>query len=190
MLQESAAEGYYADKLGVLRRTFAGKSVTLGKNSLIVEEQTYPIVDDVIILLPKMQWPSRLQGSGMSSDRDNTKRGSFSEEIQHTFGVQWNKFSVLMEEHEKEFEEYFDLTGTEGFKDQVLCDLGCGMGRWSYFLAPHCRNIILVDFSDAIFAARHTLRDAPNALFFMADINALPFAAEFTDFLFCLGVLH
>ena len=31
---------------------------------------------------------------------------------------------------------------------------------------------------------------ARNTLFFMGDIKALPFADDFCDFLFCLGVLH
>ena len=49
---------------------------------------------------------------------------------------------------------------------------------------------MLVDFSDAIFEACRNLDGAGNALFFMADIKRLPFAPDFCDFLFCLGVLH
>ena len=52
------------------------------------------------------------------------------------------------------------------------------------------REIVLVDFSDAIFVARNNLRGVDNALFFMADIRRLPFRADFTDLLFSLGVLH
>jgi len=53
-----------------------------------------------------------------------------------------------------------------------------------------CREIILVDFSDSIFIARKNLQGANNCLFFMADLKKLPFASDFCDFLFCLGVLH
>jgi SAM-dependent methyltransferase len=71
-----------------------------------------------------------------------------------------------------------------------VCDLGCGIGRWSYFLKDAAREMMLVDFSNAIFVARQNLSSAPNALFFMGDIKKLPFADNFCDFLFSLGVLH
>src|SRR5205823_14169167 len=71
-----------------------------------------------------------------------------------------------------------------------VCDLGCGMGRWSYFLKDRCKEIVLVDFSDAIFVARKNLASASNALFFMGDLKRLPFRDNFADFLFSLGVLH
>jgi len=71
-----------------------------------------------------------------------------------------------------------------------VCDLGCGNGRWSYFLKDICREIILVDFSDAIFVARKNLSQSSNCLFFMGDLKKLPFREDFTDFLFSLGVLH
>ncbi len=70
------------------------------------------------------------------------------------------------------------------------CDLGGGIGRWSYFLKDKCRELVLVDFSEAIFVARRNLRDAGSALFFMGDLKRLPFRNNFTDFLVCLGVLH
>jgi SAM-dependent methyltransferase len=185
--------GYYKDKVDLLRHVFGGKPVSLTDTALIVGDQQYPIVNDVIVLLPQSQWPSGLRGRATPHVGDVPAKPSekgFSQEIQFTFGVQWNTFSGMMEEHEKELSEYFDLTGIDGFRGQVICDLGCGMGRWSYFLAPRCRNVLLVDFSEAIFAARRTLRDFGNALFFMGDVSRLPFAPDFADFIFSLGVLH
>jgi len=73
---------------------------------------------------------------------------------------------------------------------ETVCDLGCGMGRFSYFLKDICRDLILVDFSDSIFVARKNLAGADNCLFFMCDLREIPFAENFADFLFCLGVLH
>ncbi|OGS34371.1 MAG: hypothetical protein A2293_12245 [Elusimicrobia bacterium RIFOXYB2_FULL_49_7] len=49
---------------------------------------------------------------------------------------------------------------------------------------------MLVDFSDAIFVARKNLAASSHCLFFMGDIQRLPFAKDFADFIFCLGVLH
>ncbi len=96
----------------------------------------------------------------------------------------------VLPEHEREFANYFDLVDLGALRDRRVCDLGCGSGRWSYFLRHHCRELILVDFSEAIFVARENLRDAPGALFFMADIMRLPFRRHFADFALCLGVAH
>jgi SAM-dependent methyltransferase len=59
----------------------------------------------------------------------------------------------------------------ESLRGRRICDFGCGIGRWSYFLRHRCRELVLIDFSDAIFAARENLRGASNALFFLADIT-------------------
>src|SRR5690606_4214648 len=93
-------------------------------------------------------------------------------------------------EHREEFERYFDLVDWKSMANARVCDLGCGMGRWSAFAKDRCREIVLVDFSDAIFVARKNLGQAKNALFFMCDLKRLPFRDDFADFLFCLGVLH
>jgi hypothetical protein len=50
--------------------------------------------------------------------------------------------------------------------------------------------LILVDFSEAIFVARHNLKDAENILYFMGDLKRLPFRDDFVDLLYCIGVLH
>ena len=71
-----------------------------------------------------------------------------------------------------------------------MCDLGCGIGRWSFFLTDKCKELLLVDFSEAIFVARHNLQESNNVLYFMADINDLPFCNDFCDIIFSLGVLH
>jgi SAM-dependent methyltransferase len=114
----------------------------------------------------------------------------FAEDIQFTFGEEWKTFSEMQPEHEHVFRQYFDLVDLEGLADARVCDLGCGMGRWSWFVGQYCREIVLADFSEAIFVARRNLRDRTNAIFVMADIRQLPFAPDFADFLFCLGVLH
>jgi SAM-dependent methyltransferase len=71
-----------------------------------------------------------------------------------------------------------------------MADLGCGNGRWSFYLTDIAQSLILIDFSDAVFVARNNLRHAPRCLYFMGDLQQLPFADNFADFLFCLGVLH
>jgi hypothetical protein len=64
------------------------------------------------------------------------------------------------------------------------------MGRWSWFLAPYCREMVLVDFSEAIFVARQNLSGRGRSIFIMADIRRLPFGPDFADLIYSLGVLH
>ena len=53
-----------------------------------------------------------------------------------------------------------------------------------------CKELVMVDFSDAIFVARRNLHDFSQAFFFHCDLRKIPFRADFSDLLFCLGVLH
>lgn len=182
---------YYTEKLESLCDIFGTRALTLREDSLQVGERRYPIVDDVIILLDEDQYPPELRARlGVASEKKASSGKHFAEDIQFTFGDEWALFPDLLPEHEAEFRNYFDLVDTKALGARRVCDLGCGIGRWSFFLQAACRELVLVDFSAAIFVARKNLRDCPRALFFMGNLNALPFRPGFADFLFCLGVLH
>jgi SAM-dependent methyltransferase len=112
------------------------------------------------------------------------------EDVRRSFSEEWQSYGTLLPEHESEFDAYFDLLDLNSLQDCVVVDLGCGSGRWSAKLAPFCKTIVLVDFSDAIFVAESNLSQVDNAIFFRGDITNLPFLDESVDFLFSLGVLH
>ena len=183
--------GYYADKLASLGDIFGSVNLTLGEDWLQVEGRRYPIVDDVIVLLDDAEYPPALRDRlGMSPAEGVPGKEIFAEDIQSTFGEEWKVFHEILPGHKQEFRNYFDLIDVEGLSELRVCDLGCGIGRWSSFLKDKCRELVLVDFSEAIFVARRNLQDCPRALFFMGNLKSLPFRADFADFLFCLGVLH
>jgi SAM-dependent methyltransferase len=183
--------GYYADKLKSLRDMFGTTALTVGQDWLQVGERRYPIVDDVIVLLDEDQYPPNLRDRlGVSRAILRPLGKAFAEDIQSTFGEEWRLFPAFLPEHEAEFQNYFDLVDTKALGEMRVCDLGCGIGRWSFFLKDKCRELVLLDFSEAIFVARRNLQECHRALFFMGNLNALPFRPGFADFLFCLGVLH
>jgi SAM-dependent methyltransferase len=66
--------------------------------------------------------------------------------------------------------------------------MGCGIGRWAYFLKDIVGEIVLVDFSESIFEARKNLSNAKNAIFIMGDVLNLPFRDNAFDFVYSLGV--
>ena len=182
---------YYSNKIDILNSLFQDEDVHLEKERLIVGHNVYPIVEDVIILLDPSQYPlgldKRLKSAGINS---TNKTFDYAEDVQYSFGSEWQKFPKVIPEHEKEFNQYFDLIDLDKLDGLRVCDLGCGIGRWSYFLKDVCRELILIDFSEAIFIARRNLAHTDKALFFMADLMRLPFRNDFCDFMFCLGVLH
>lgn len=164
---------YYADKVPALREIFGVRDIDVTADRIRVGTTAYPVTDDVIDLMP-------------------TQRGAtgVAEDIQFTFGAEWREHGQILPEHAAEFAQYFDIVDLNSLKDARVFDLGCGSGRWSFFLKDRCRELVLVDFSDAIYVARENLRDVNHCLFFKADLLSLPFADDGADFVVCLGVLH
>jgi SAM-dependent methyltransferase len=182
---------YYQDKLESLADIFGASSVALRDGWLQVEGRTYPIVDDVIVVLDPAHHPPGLRERLVSLRGSSTAQSAhFSQATQQSFGAEWDAFPDVLDEHEAEFRQYFDLVDLGGLRNARAADLGCGSGRWSYFLESVTRELVLVDFSEAIFVARRNLRGCPGAIFVMADVTQLPFRKDFADLVVCLGVLH
>lgn len=185
---------YYKDKQESLRDLFGASTVRVEANRIVVDEKEYPILDDVILLLPPNLWPAavsdRLSTGARGGAWGGAAKDGIAGDIQFTFGEEWRGFPDILPEHEKEFQQYFDLVDIAALANARICDLGCGIGRWSNFLKDRCREMVLLDFSEAIFVARENLRGASNALFFLGDLRRMPFRDDFADFLFSLGVLH
>jgi len=181
---------YYLDKTAALADVLGATEVLVEDSSIVVDGRRYPVIDDVIVLLEPQHYTQRVAaevGSALSAERGSADLAS---DIQFTFGLEWSTFAGILPEHEEEFRDYFDLVDLVDLSDARICDLGCGTGRWSYFLRNRCRQMILVDFSDSIFVARENLRDCSRALFFMADLTTVPFRSGCADLVICLGVLH
>ena len=180
---------YYREKLPQLRDIFGSENISLRESSLIVDDREYPIIDDVIVLLAPENFPARLRRHREERD-DERGRGDEARAVQRTFGAEWSLYPDILPEHRQEFDLYFDLVAPEALAGKRVCDMGCGIGRWSYFLRHSARELVLIDFSEAIFVARRNLSDTDNAILFLADLTALPFRPDCMDFVFSLGVLH
>lgn len=187
-LLESPGTLPYAAHRETLRDLFGARQVEVEPGRVVVDGKSYPVLDGVIILLDPSDWPPYVRDRLGTGPEERT--GPLAKDIQFTFGAEWTRFPRILPEHEAEFAQYFDLLPPEELRGQRVADLGCGIGRWSYFLRREARELILVDFSEAIFAARRNLVDPPHALFFLGDLQRLPFRADFADTIVCLGVLH
>lgn len=150
--------------------------VSVDRASIVVAGQKFRMDRGVVLLDSRPVATETARGTG--------------EDVRRSFSEEWETYGEILPEHDQEFAAYFDLVDLDSLKDSVVIDLGCGSGRWSAKLAPHCKAIVLVDFSDAIFVAQQNLADTDNAIFFRGDVTDLPFVDTCVDFLFSLGVLH
>ena len=181
---------YYNNKIKTLSEIFGTSDIQLQGSSINVAGKVYPIVDDVIILLESHQIPSRISEKIQCLTRDEEIAPSIANDIQYTFGEEWKTYNKILPQHHDEFKLYFDLIDLPALGSKRIGDLGCGIGRWSYFLKDIAKEIVLIDFSESIFEARKNLSESDNMIFIMADVLDLPFQDDTFDFMFCLGVLH
>jgi len=115
--------------------------------------------------------------------------------VVESFGQEWKKFdhaNTQEGELQSLFECYFSIFPWEILpKDAVGFDLGCGSGRWAYFVASRVGVLHCIDPSvDALEVAKHKLKAFSNCRFHLAaaDSNSLPDGSA--DFGYALGVLH
>ena len=81
------------------------------------------------------------------------------------------------------------------FKDKLVLDAGCGIGRHAFFAAAYgAKEVIGIDLSDAVDTAFENVGHLPNAHIVQADIYDPPFrratAGGDFDFIYSIGVLH
>ena len=181
---------YYNNKIKTLSEIFGTSDIQLQESFIKVAGRVYPIVDDVIILLEPHQIPSRISEKIQCLTREEEIAPSIANDIQYTFGEEWKTYNKILPQHHDEFKLYFDLIDLPALGSKRIGDLGCGIGRWSYFLKDIAKEIVLIDFSESIFEARKNLSESDNMIFIMADVLNLPFQDDTFDFMFCLGVLH
>jgi SAM-dependent methyltransferase len=112
-----------------------------------------------------------------------------------SFGQEWKKFNhANTQERElwSVFERYFSIFPWESLsKDAVGFDLGCGSGRWAYFVAPRVGVLHCIDPSmDALEVAKDKLKAFSNCRFHFAAADSNPLPDGSADFGYALGVLH
>ena len=182
---------YYHDKTKRLSELLGVLEVKLTDSGIEADGKFYPVINDVIILIDSSQYPqSLLRSTGIKTE--SKKTDVFAPDIQDHYSKFWKEWPSLHSRYDEEFEGYFDLVNLDSLKGGRVCDLGSGMGRWSYMLAQRVElsEIVLVDFSDAIFTARKLFADDDRVIYFMGDLLKIPFPANSFDFSMSLGVLH
>ncbi|HKP35832.1 MAG TPA: methyltransferase domain-containing protein [Pyrinomonadaceae bacterium] len=113
-----------------------------------------------------------------------------------SFGYQWNKFKLeqidSINGKTLSTDRFYSETGwtKSWLAGKWILDAGCGAGRFLDVAAASEANIVGVDLSSAIDAARSNLQGRKNIHFVQASIYELPFREGAFDGCYCIGVVQ
>lgn len=113
-----------------------------------------------------------------------------------SFGYQWNRFRREQIDSYNgttlSAERFWTETGwhSDELKGKWVLDAGCGAGRFLDAAAVSNAQLVGVDISNAIDAAKDNLAGRPNVHFVQASIYDLPFREGAFDYCYCIGVIQ
>ena len=109
------------------------------------------------------------------------------------FGWQWQEFNQLHTDwttYEDQFLDWVTPLRPAFFRDKIVLDAGCGMGRFTAGAARlGAHRVIGIDISASVEAAYRFTRRLPKTAIVQADLYQLPFKSPF-DVVFSIGVIH
>jgi 2-polyprenyl-3-methyl-5-hydroxy-6-metoxy-1,4-benzoquinol methylase/uncharacterized protein YbaR (Trm112 family) len=113
-----------------------------------------------------------------------------------SFGYQWNKFKLEQIDSingtRLSTARFYSETGwtKSWLAGKWILDAGCGAGRFLDVAADSEAEVVGVDLSSAIDAARSNLQGRKNIHFVQASIYELPFREGAFDGCYCIGVVQ
>ncbi len=121
---------------------------------------------------------------------DATQSSAGDIETGQSFADAWKKFPFMDDRYRRQFFDWVFPVDEEFVKDKLVLECGCGKGRHaSLLMEAGARAIFAVDIGEAIDVAYANVGHLPGVHLVQADIERLPFNADF-DFAFSVGVLH
>jgi SAM-dependent methyltransferase len=107
------------------------------------------------------------------------------------FGYEWGHYSEMRPEYEEQFRRWTALMAPEDWRGLSFLDVGCGMGRNSYWPMKHgASGGVAIDIDRrSLAAARETLRDFPQVEVRELSAYEIEPSGAF-DVAFSIGVIH
>lgn len=107
-----------------------------------------------------------------------------------SYSYQWRKFKQMFPHWEQVFVETVAPIEPSFFRGRVGLDGGCGFGRSLYYAAGFGAEMVGLDLSEAIEAARENTAHLPHVHLVQGDIFHPPVKRQALDFVYSIGVLH
>ena len=107
------------------------------------------------------------------------------------FGYEWNTYSAIAPEHEEQFRRWLPFYSPGDWAGKCFIDVGCGMGRNSYWpMRDGAAKCYAVDVDDrSLAAARRNLAGFASAEVRKCSAYDLPWC-DTADIVFSIGVIH
>lgn len=107
------------------------------------------------------------------------------------FGYEWAKYAEINPDYEEQFARWLPFYSKKDWREKTFIDVGCGMGRNSYWpMSYGAAGSLSVDVDDrSLAAAKRTLAQFPTA--HVRHLSAYDIDAVDTfDIAFSVGVIH
>jgi SAM-dependent methyltransferase len=107
------------------------------------------------------------------------------------FGYEWDTYGEMLDNYQEQFRRWMVGLTDEKWRGARFLDVGCGMGRNSYWAMRHgAAGGVAVDLDERSLAhARRNLREFPSVKVEHESAYDLAFSDEF-DIVFSIGVIH
>lgn len=107
------------------------------------------------------------------------------------FGYEWGKYASVSTDYEEQFRRWLPFFAPNDWAKKTFIDVGCGMGRNSYWpLRDGAAKGYAIDLDDrSLAAARKNLADFPQATIEKCSAYDIPWRDE-VDVAFSIGVIH
>jgi SAM-dependent methyltransferase len=107
------------------------------------------------------------------------------------FAYEWHKYANILPQYEEQFRRWMPFFSPDDWRGKRFIDVGCGMGRNSYWPMKYgALSGVAVDIDDlTLAAARRNLQSYPGVEVCKCSAYELPWRDEF-DIAFSIGVIH
>jgi SAM-dependent methyltransferase len=107
------------------------------------------------------------------------------------FGYEWHNYAELRPEYEEQFRRWTALLQPDDWRGRTFLDVGCGMGRNSYWpMSYGAAGGLAIDVDErSVAAARRTLAPFPSVQVEMRSAYDIGCRDEF-DLVYAIGVIH
>jgi uncharacterized protein YbaR (Trm112 family)/SAM-dependent methyltransferase len=167
--------------------------------------RTYPIIDSIPRMLPDAlghltvgyhrdffaRYPEQTAAFRARTLRQHSDQWWRDEgRTIRSYSYQWRKFKQMFPAWEQVFLDSVRPITREFFAGNVGLDGGCGFGRSLHYAATYGAEMIGLDLSEAIEAARENTAQFDRVHLVQGDIFHPPVRRRSLDFVYSIGVLH